>query len=111
LARCFRRFFRCTPGDLLRLRRLQKAAALILHRDLPLADIAMHCGFTDQSHMTTAFRLVYGTSPGRYRRLTRPAAQLVSFLQDTTSFRDEELGYEKDWASLLVRCVRVEHGF
>src|SRR5437868_4430384 len=66
LARCFRRFFRCTPGDLLRLRRLQKAAALILHRDLPLADIAMHCGFTDQSHMTTAFRLVYGTSPGQY---------------------------------------------
>jgi AraC family transcriptional regulator len=70
LARTFRIFFRSTPGDLLRRRRLEKAMELLMLSDRSLADIALHCGFTDQSHLTNAFRQVYGVPPARFRRNT-----------------------------------------
>ena len=37
---------------------------------LPLADIAVQCGFADQSALNRSFRRVYGISPGQWRRLT-----------------------------------------
>jgi AraC-like DNA-binding protein len=36
-------------------------------RELELAEIALACGFSDQSHFTTAFRRLTGISPHRYR--------------------------------------------
>jgi AraC family transcriptional regulator len=69
LARGFRTYFRCTPGDLLRLRRLERAADLMLFSPMTLAEIAVSCGFADQSHMTNAFHRIYGTSPGHYREI------------------------------------------
>jgi len=40
-------------------------------RYLELADIALLCGFTDQSHFTRVFSRSEGYSPGRWRRLHR----------------------------------------
>lgn len=68
LARVFRRHLGCSPGDLLKLRRLEKAAGLIGGSEMSLAQVAVVCGFNDQSHMTNTFRELYGTSPGKYRR-------------------------------------------
>ena len=85
-ARTFRRHFRCTPGQLVQLRRLEKAADLLLFSAMPLADVAIACGFTDQSHMTSSFRRVYGMTPGKFRKTgrRRPSVSVphVSFLQD-----------------------------
>jgi AraC family transcriptional regulator len=67
LARTFRLRFGCTPGQLLQLRRLERAADRLVCSRMPLAEIAHSCGFTDQSHLTTAFRRVYGMPPGRFR--------------------------------------------
>lgn len=69
LARAFRAFVGCTPGDLRRARRLEKAAELLLKANLSLAEIALDCGFSDQAQFTKAFRRIYGTTPGGYRRL------------------------------------------
>jgi AraC family transcriptional regulator len=33
-----------------------------------LADIAVACGFADQSHFTAAFRKAVGVPPGTWRR-------------------------------------------
>ena len=33
----------------------------------PLADVALACGYADQSHFTTAFRQVTGMTPRAYR--------------------------------------------
>ena len=86
LARTFRSYFRCTPGQLIQLRRLEKTADLLLFSAMPLTDIAITCGFTDQSHMTTSFRRVYGLAPGRFRKVVCRHGPLpesyVSFLQD-----------------------------
>ena len=35
---------------------------------LSLSDVAMECGFSDQSHLTRAFRQTVGVSPGVWRR-------------------------------------------
>jgi AraC family transcriptional regulator len=80
LARAFRTFAGCTPGDLLRARRLGKAAELLLEPGVSLAEIALDCGFADHAQFTKAFRQIYGTTPGSYRRLSarplRPARML-----------------------------------
>ena len=68
LARAFRQRFRCTPGQMMQLRRLERAADRVLFSRLPLTEIVATCGFVDQSHMTTAFRHVYGMPPGRFRK-------------------------------------------
>jgi AraC family transcriptional regulator len=68
LARVFRQHLGCTPGDYLRRRRLERAAALLRQTARPLSDVALHCGFGDQSHFTNAFRRYSGVTPGAYRR-------------------------------------------
>jgi AraC family transcriptional regulator len=68
LARIFRRFQRCSPGDFARRRRLEFAAAYLADAHCALADIAADCGFFDQAHFTRAFATAYGYTPQQYRR-------------------------------------------
>jgi AraC family transcriptional regulator len=81
LARVFRSFLGCTPGDLLRARRLERAAESLLLTDISIAEIALESGYSDQAQFTKAFRQTYGTPPGSYRRLSRrrPARLDVAF--------------------------------
>jgi AraC family transcriptional regulator len=48
-------------------RRVERAAALLRRSDLPIAAIAIDCGFADQSHLTNAFRRRVGVTPAAYR--------------------------------------------
>jgi len=73
LARAFRTFVGCTPGDLLRARRLELAASALMNSDGPLVDIALASGFSDQAQFTKAFRRMYGVAPGAYRQFSRNA--------------------------------------
>jgi AraC family transcriptional regulator len=67
LARVFREFAGCTPGDLLRARRLDRAASLLLETKQPIARIALDCGFADQPQLTRAFRRNFGVPPAVFR--------------------------------------------
>ena len=67
ISRQFHRHFGCTIGEYLRRTRVARAQALLRRGDLQITDIALACGFTDQSHFTTAFRRVTGLPPLRYR--------------------------------------------
>ncbi|SDF69506.1 AraC family transcriptional regulator [Duganella sp. OV510] len=67
LARVFRRYLHCAPGDYLRGRRLERAAAVI-GSAASLADAAYAAGFVDQAHLTRSFRNVYGITPGAWRK-------------------------------------------
>ena len=53
--------------ELLRQCRVDLACELLLHSDLALAEIAMRCGFCDQSYFTRVFRDVKGLTPRQYR--------------------------------------------
>ena len=68
LARVFRAAWGCSPGELLRWRRVDRAADMLRRSDTSGAQIAAQAGFADQSHMTRAFRATYGITPGVYRR-------------------------------------------
>jgi len=67
LARVFRQRTGITPGEYVQSLRVQKACARLSTRERPLADVAIECGFTDQSHMTKLFRRFTGTTPAEFR--------------------------------------------
>jgi AraC family transcriptional regulator len=70
LARAFRRHFGLTVGE--RLRELRVGhARLRLATDAPLGEVALDCGFADQSHFTRTFRRATGLTPAAFRRLLR----------------------------------------
>jgi AraC-like DNA-binding protein len=66
-SRAFRRSTGLPPHRWLMQRRIESAKDLILRDVDPLADIALACGFSDQSHLTRAFAKATGLTPGRWR--------------------------------------------
>lgn len=68
LARTFREFFGCTPGEHLRRCRLDRAAILLAGKHLSIAGVAAEAGFADQSHFAKSFRKAFLMSPSEYRR-------------------------------------------
>ncbi len=68
LARVFRELFGCSPGELLRWRRIERACAMLREQGRSVAEIALDAGFVDQSHMSHAFRQRFGMPPGAWRR-------------------------------------------
>ncbi len=64
--------------DLLARHRLERAAALLTHSDLPVATVALHCGFGDLSGFHRRFRACFGVTPSRFREQgRRPTEALV----------------------------------
>jgi AraC-like DNA-binding protein len=71
--RRFRAAFHLTPQRFLRKLRLRIAARALVYTDDSLSDIALHCGFADQSHFSREFRRQFGRTPRGYREHYRPA--------------------------------------
>lgn len=65
LLRKFRKETGVTPHDYLNNIRIIHARNFI-HSGMNLIDIALHCGFSDQSHLTRKFKSKVGVTPGRY---------------------------------------------
>jgi len=66
--RAFRQSLRTSPHRWLVERRIEKAMTMLSREQASLADIALTCGFADQSHFTRVFTKYIGTSPGQWRR-------------------------------------------
>ncbi len=62
-----------TPHQWLIAQRLERAQALLMDFQRPLADVAASCGFSDQSHFTRVFSQYMGAPPGTWRRKMRVA--------------------------------------
>ena len=74
-SRAFRLTTGVTPHQWLTKRRVEQARQLLLGNGLGLADIALVCGFVDQSHFTRVFAKLEGDSPGRWRQRHRKAGR------------------------------------
>jgi AraC-like DNA-binding protein len=68
-ARAFRQSTGVPPHRWRLRRRVDRAQDLLRDPAPSLADIALACGFGDQSHFTRVFAAVVGQSPGKWRRL------------------------------------------
>ncbi len=66
--RMFRAATGLTPHQYVLERRLSTAQKLLRHSRLLLADIALKCGFSSQTHMNDVFRKRLGLTPLEYRR-------------------------------------------
>lgn len=65
-SRAFREVTGRSPHQYLLHRRVEQAKVLI-RRGLPLAEVAVQCGFCDQSQLSRTFVRQVGTTPGRFR--------------------------------------------
>ena len=79
-ARVFKHSTGITAMSFVQQCRIRRAQMLILERDLPLVEIALMTGFSDQSHFTRRFRLHAGCTPAAFARENgcRRAAQRLS---------------------------------
>jgi transcriptional regulator GlxA family with amidase domain len=63
----FVKLFRTSPSKFINRIRVQTAAKQLLSCDDPIAEIALQCGFCDQSYFTRQFSNFFGLTPKRYR--------------------------------------------
>ena len=68
LSRDFRALYGVSPYRYLIMRRLEKAKDLLLQGSA-IADAAIACWFSDQSHFTRHFRKTYGLTPSAWRTI------------------------------------------
>ncbi len=69
--RAFKQSMGVPPHRWLVQQRVARARAMLQETDMPLADIALACGFADQSHFTRVFAAHIGISPGAWRQQVR----------------------------------------
>jgi AraC-like DNA-binding protein len=69
--RAFRETTGMPPYKWLTALRIEKVKALLATSSEPLNEIALACGFADQSHMGRAFLKHTGLAPGQWRRRYR----------------------------------------
>lgn len=66
--RCFKSSFGVSPYQFVMKKRLDHVVALLRTTHLPLAEIALSCGFSDQAHMTRTLKKSMGLTPGVIRK-------------------------------------------
>ena len=67
-SRAFKRTFGMTVHAWVMRRRIETAQGMMLSTPHTLSEIALHCGLSDQSHLTRWFRRVVGETPALWRR-------------------------------------------
>ena len=65
----FRASMGLTPHRYVLQRRVDHAQSLLKQRDISIIDVAAHCGFSSQAHLTQVFREHVGVTPAQYRRI------------------------------------------
>lgn len=63
----FVKLFKISPSKFINRIRVQTAARLLLSSKEPISEIALQCGFCDQSYFTRQFSNFFGLTPKRYR--------------------------------------------
>jgi AraC family transcriptional regulator len=67
-SRAFKKSLGASLMTYITMRRIERAKQMMSSSSERLSDIALACGFADQSHLNRYFRRVVGVSPGLWRR-------------------------------------------
>ena len=73
------------------MRRVQRAKAMLTSSRESLAEIALTCGFADQSHFNRRFRDAVGIGPGRWRRTHGDVPEQGRGVEPRASHRQYEM--------------------
>ena len=73
LSREFRKNYQSTIGEFIRKRRIEHACKLLVSSDTSLSEIALSCGFSDQSHFCAMFKGHTGLTPAKFRDMSARA--------------------------------------
>jgi PAS domain S-box-containing protein len=68
LERRMKRIFKLSVGQYVRKLRVDRAAVLLRDTDLGITEIALQCGYSEQSSLTRQFKAAVGCPPGEFRR-------------------------------------------
>ncbi|WP_256478965.1 helix-turn-helix transcriptional regulator [Chroococcidiopsis sp. CCMEE 29] len=63
----FKRSMGVTPYQYVLQQRIERSKQLLKQNELSIAEIALMCGFKNQSHLTTFFRKLTGITPKVFR--------------------------------------------
>ncbi|HEY7127752.1 MAG TPA: AraC family transcriptional regulator [Ktedonobacterales bacterium] len=85
-ARLFRQAMGASLHQFVLRQRLARAQQLLEQTDLPLAQVALACGFAHQSHLTQVFKEQVGCTPRTYRR----GAQAQCFDKKRTNLQEKQ---------------------
>ncbi|MCX4174576.1 MULTISPECIES: AraC family transcriptional regulator [Paraburkholderia] len=69
--KAFRQTMHMAPHQWLLRRRIENAKAMLRDTDIAIVEVAILCGFCDQSHLSRVFTRIQGCSPREWRRLQR----------------------------------------
>ncbi|MBD2258273.1 AraC family transcriptional regulator [Pseudanabaena sp. FACHB-2040] len=67
-ASLFKQSMGMSPWQYIMQQRVERAKQLLKRQDYSIADIAVRCGFSSQSHLTYQFRKLTGVTPNTFRR-------------------------------------------
>ena len=67
-SRCFKRSVGIPPYQYLMQQRIERAKQLLKQQAVPISDIALECGFANQTHLTKVFRQMTGITPKAYQK-------------------------------------------
>ncbi|WP_175623003.1 AraC family transcriptional regulator [Chryseobacterium schmidteae] len=70
LSRDFHKYFHCNLGEYLRKLKVEKSLKL-LNEYGSLSEVALECGFSDQSHFIRCFKENIGITPLKYRKILK----------------------------------------
>ena len=76
LQKAFAANYTRTPGQEIRHQRIQAVAHLLSCTEAKLEDIAENCGFYSVDTLINSFRIAFGTTPGKYRKMKRAERQV-----------------------------------
>jgi AraC-like DNA-binding protein len=65
------KIFEMTPGQFIHKVRMDAAVRYLQETEDPIAQVALQCGYADQSTFSRQFKQTVGMSPGHYRRMSR----------------------------------------
>lgn len=65
------KIFEMTPGQFIHKVRMDAAVRCLHETGDPIAQVALQCGYADQSTFSRQFKQTVGMSPGQYRRMLR----------------------------------------
>ena len=69
ISKNFPRYFTCSLGEYIRRVKIEKSLCLIKQKHTSLTEIALKCGFADQSHFIRTFKAVTGFLPKEFKKL------------------------------------------